>query len=143
MKTYPDSIPFKRYFLFAEAVHLAFAIPALCSIWLLQLLGTKAAIVIFTMFLLSSLIASWMTWMIAKGSNWANTAAAMKTASSVAGQLYGTLAGGLAGWHFFGKGIVMLVLFFVLGKHAGFALGGLAAKRLVTNRFKSQVPVAG
>lgn len=145
MEPNPNSIPFKRFFIFAEAVHLTFALPALSIVSLLQPQKPKAVIILFIVFLLGSFIGSWLTWMMAKGSNWVNTAAAMKAVGAGAGQIYGALVGGLAGWHFFemAGGILMLVSFFVLGKLAGIALGGFAAKRLVTSRLKSDDPVAG
>lgn len=121
MKTYPNGIPLATFFLFASAEHLVFALPALVIILLLQLLDLKAALLIFTIFILADPIASWMTWMIAKGSNWANTAAAMKTAGAISGQLYGALVGGLFGARFFG--MVGLLLMTALNASILFTLG--------------------
>jgi hypothetical protein len=140
-----NHIPFTRFFLFAEAVHLAIAVPALCVILLLRLLEMRAALVIFTIFLLSSPIASWLSWLMAKGSNWVNTAASMKAVGGVTGQLYGALVGGLLGEHFFGTvgGIVMLVLFFGSGMFAGSALGGMVAKKLTAGPQGDKSPIVG
>ena len=132
MKTNLEEIPFVRFFLITSAMHLAFALPAFGVILLLHLLELKAALFLFAMFLLSDPIISWLCWLVAKGSNWVNTAAAMKAAGGVPGQLYGVLAGGLLGGHFLGTvgGLVTMVLSFGLGMLAGIALGSFVAKKL-------------
>jgi predicted lipid-binding transport protein (Tim44 family) len=136
-----NRISFTTFFLFIETLHLAIAVPSLSVILLLQLLEMRAALVIFTIFLLSSPIFSWLSWLMAKGSNWVNTAAAIKAAGGVSGQLYGTLVGGLLGGHLFGTigAMIMVVLFFGIGMFAGVMLGGYAANRL-TDKMQDITP---
>jgi hypothetical protein len=132
MKVSMNRISFTRFFLFSEALHLTIAVPTLSVILLFQLLEMRAALVIFTIFLLSSPIVSWLSWLMAKGSNWVNTTAAMKAVGGVSGQLYGALVGGLLGGHLFGTvgAIITAVLFFGFGMFAGMMLGGYAANKL-------------
>ncbi len=134
MYSVPDRIPFARFFLLVLTEYLAFAIPVLGMLVLLDLLELRTALFMFTFFVLSSPILSLIAWLFAKGSNWVNTAAALKTPGSL-GQLYGLLLGGLLGSHFFGTvgAVLMAVGFFGLGSWAGIVLGGWIANRYIAS----------
>ncbi len=83
MKIYSEGISFVRFCLVASGLHLTFALPVLVIILLFHLTGMITAFFLITLFLLSSPILSWLCWLMAKGSNWVNTADAMKTAGGV------------------------------------------------------------
>jgi hypothetical protein len=131
MKATSKPIPFARFFILVLAEHLAFAIPTLGILLLFQLLELKVALFLFTIFVLSLPITGLIAWLIAKGSNWANTGAALKAAGGVSGQPYGLLMGGFLGSHFFGTvgALLMAVGFVVLGSLAGIVLGSCIANR--------------
>lgn len=135
MYSVPDRIPFARFFLLVLTEHLAFAIPVLGMLVLLDLLELRTALFMFSFFVLSSPILSLISWLFAKGSNWVNTAAALKTAGGVSGQLYGLLLGGLLGSYFFGTvgALLMAVGFFGLGFWAGIVIGGWMANRYMAS----------
>ena len=128
-------VSFTTFFLLASAEHLAFALPSLAIILLLHLLEIQAALFLFLVFIISSPIAALIAWLIAKGSNWMNTAASIKAIGAMAGQLYGLLLGGLFGARFFSPIGTLLTagLFFALGIFAGIGLGSVAANRLIAS----------
>jgi len=128
-------VPFTSFFLLGSVIHLALTIPALAITVVLDLLELQATLFLFLVFFFSHPIAILIAWLIAKGSNWANTATAFKVIGGLSGQLYGFFLGGLIGSRYFGPWGAFLIggLLFVLGKFGGFWLGDVVLHRLIAS----------
>ena len=102
MTTKLPEIPFITFLSVTIAGHLIFAIPAIMGILLFNLMNVKSLFFIFIPIVLISIpISAAFAWLIAKGSNWVNTSAAITAVCSVPGRIYGIFFGGLLGSHFF------------------------------------------
>jgi hypothetical protein len=138
MNNVPESkipeIPFVSFLYITIAGHLLFAVPAIGGIWLFELLDIKELLFIFTPIILISIpISAVIAWLIAKGSNWVNTSAAITAACSVPGRVYGILFGGLLGFRYFGTsgGIIAAILFYLLAIALALRLGRYLASKVI------------
>jgi hypothetical protein len=70
-------------------------------------------------------ISAAFAWLMAKGSNWVNTSAAITAVGSVPGRVYGILFGGALGFHLFNTagGIIVAILFYFLALALTILLG--------------------
>ncbi len=126
-------IPFFS-FLYATFVgNLVFAFPAIGGILLFNLVDIMAVLLILAVITLSVPVGAAMTWLIAKGSNWANTTAAITASCTVPGHFYGMLFGGLLGFHFFGTagGVILAVLFFLLASAIAIPFGKFLSRKII------------
>jgi len=74
-----------------------------------------------------------VSWLIAEGSNGANTEAALKAAGGVPGGVYGLVLGGFVGGHIAGQlgSIIGAGSCFLLGQYLGVVSGSSLARKLV------------
>jgi hypothetical protein len=107
-------ISFSSFLYVATVAHLIFAVPSFFGILLFDLINIKAALFIYIFFALTGIpLSAAIAWLFAKGSNWKNSIAAITAMCSLPGRIYGSLFGGLLGFHYFNTigGIIGVVLF--------------------------------
>ena len=114
--------------------HVIFAIPAISGILLFKLMEVKALLIIFIpLALLTIPISAGLSWLIAKGSNWVNTAAAITAVCSLPGRIYGVLFGGLLGFHFFSTvgSVILAIVFYLFAVVTTIPLGRYLSSRVI------------
>jgi hypothetical protein len=132
-------VPFSTFLYDTLAGHAIFGIPTVVAIIAFSLLGKEPLFFIFLPIALVSIpLSATLSWLIAKGSNWINTPAAIIATCSVPGRFYAVLFGGLLGFRVFNTigGILLAILLYVgamlitvpLGK---FLLGRLAPELIL------------
>ena len=134
MTTKLPEIPFITFLSVTIAGHLIFAIPAIMGILLFNLMNVNSLYFIFIPIALISIpISAAFAWLIARGSNWVNTSAAITAVCSVPGKMYGIFFGGLLGFHFFNTagGIVVATLFYFLALAATLPIGKLLSRKVI------------
>jgi hypothetical protein len=134
MTTKLPEIPFITFLSVTTVGHLIFAIPAIMGILLFNLMNVNSLFFIFIPIALISIpISAAFAWLIARGSNWVNTSAAITAVCSVPGRMYGIFFGGLLGSHFFNTagGIVVATLFYFLALAATLPIGKLLSRKVI------------
>jgi hypothetical protein len=135
MTTKLPDISFSSFLYATIAGHLIFAVPAIIGVLLLRLMDVKSLFFIFVPIVLISIpISATFAWLIAKGSNWVNTTAAITVACSLPGRVYGILFGGLLGFHFFGTvgGVIVAILFYLLAFVSTIPLGKFLSGKVIS-----------
>jgi hypothetical protein len=126
-------IPFSTFLYATLAGHFIFAIPAFVAIILLDLMELKPLFFIFLPIALISIpVSAVLSWLIAKGSNWVSTTAAIMATCSVPGRFYAVLFGGLLGFRVSNTvgGIVLAVLLYLGALVTTVPLGKFLVRRL-------------
>jgi hypothetical protein len=134
MTTKLRDITFSSFLYVTIAGHLIFAVPAIFGVLFLKLMDVKALFFIFVPIALISIpISAAFAWLIARGSNWQNSAAAIKASCGLPGRIYGVLFGGLLGFQLFGTagGAILAVLFYLLAYGVTFPLGKFLLNKLI------------
>ena len=133
MTTKSSIIPFSSFLYVTIASHLVFAIPAIIGVLLLNLMDIKPLVFIFVPVALISIpISTAFAWLIAKGSNWLHTSAAITSSCNLPGRIYGILFGGLLGFHFFDTmgGVLLSVFFYLLAYGVTIPLGRFLSNKV-------------
>jgi hypothetical protein len=132
--TNSPSVPFSSFLHVTIIGHLIFAIPVISGILLLNLTDVKALFYIFIPIVFISIpINAAFAWLMAKGSNWVNTHAAILAVCSLPGRVYGILFGGLLGFHLFNTtgGTIFAILFYLLGLALAIPLGKFMSRKVL------------
>ena len=134
-------VPFAKFFYAVLIGHLIFAIPTLVAILLLHILEVKPLVfIIMPIAIVSIPIGAAVAWLIAKGSNWANTRSVITALCGVPGRFYAVLFGGLLGFRLFQfvVAIVFIVLFYIGAVLITIPLGRFLTKRLLHDNSHNQ-----
>jgi hypothetical protein len=110
------SVPFSKFIYATLIGHSIFAVPAVVAVILFDLMDVKALFfIILPIALISIPVSASLSYLMAKGSNWANTSTAIMVTCTVPGRFYAVLFGGLLGFRLFNTigGIVLAVLFYL------------------------------
>ena len=133
MTTKLPNIPFVSFLYITIIGHLIFAIPAISGILLMNLINIKALFfIIIPIAFISIPIGAAFAWLMAKGSNWVNTSAAITAVCSLPGRFYGILFGGAIGFHLFNTagGIIVAILFYLMALALSIPLGKFLSSRV-------------
>jgi hypothetical protein len=106
-------VPFSTFINITFVGNFIFAAPVVIALILLDLVKIKPLLfIILPIALITIPISASLSWLIAKGSNWANTTPAIIAACSVPGRFYAVLFGYLLGFRAFNTvgGIVLAIL---------------------------------
>jgi hypothetical protein len=117
MTTRLPEISFSSFLYVTIVAHLIYVVPTIGGVLLFDLMDVKTLSLILAILALPAIpISAAFAWLIAKGSNWANTSAAFTITCGFPGRIYGILFGGLLGFHFFNTigGIVGAIVFYLL-----------------------------
>ncbi len=118
----PLPIPFRNLLGFVVVEHAVFALPVLTLLVLFRFIPFEVALFLIAVFSVVVVPTSaGMAYLIAKGSNWVNTRAAVMASGVLPGQIYGLLFGGLVGYHLWKTpgGLIGAIICFGLGSLAG------------------------
>ena len=127
-------VPLSTFFVITIISQLVFTIPAVIIILVFNLLQLEAFLFIALPTILISIpIGAYFSWLMAKGSNWVNTKAAVVVSSIFPGRFFGVLLGGLLGYRFYGMigGALFIILFFLGTNLLGRFLGELLVEKLI------------
>ncbi len=128
-------INFRKLILLTYISQAVFALPVLTFLVAFGQLSINSAILFGMIFsVITSPLYAAIMFLIAKGTNWANTSALIKVIGILPGRIYGLLAGGIIGFRALGVtgGIVLGVLFYLIGRWTGARVGPLLSKRMNT-----------
>ena len=138
MATRLPGTPFRVFLQVALVGHLVYFVPTLTAFLLFD--PQPVWVVILTAHAVVTIpLSTALAWLIARGSNWANTSMAMTLIGSVPAIFYCLLLGGVLGFRLFGArgswvgGILMVLVAYLIRRPVG---------RLVTQHFLPTVPSA-
>lgn len=115
-------IPARKFMVLAAIEHTIFAVPVLGVLWITRIIPADFSLSLILIFsVLGAPLSAGIAWLIARGSSWVNTRAAIIACGVFPGQVYGLLFGGMLGYHFGGEinGIILAIGFWVAGAWAG------------------------
>jgi hypothetical protein len=136
MNTSSLHISLKSFFLLGLIEHLALVNLSLIIAWLLYPRTFGSILTISIVFVLGNFIVAPAMWMIARGSNWANTPVALKVTLVLPLFQHTFFAGGLLGSYLLGSqpwiGFIVLFLLVIVSRFAGYWLGDRLVEQLRT-----------
>ena len=113
---------------------IGFGLPIIALLIAIGVLNVEAGLFFLGIFLgIIGPTLGFLSWLIVKGSNGANSELALKPLFILPGRLYGVLLGGLVGGHFTNQfgGIVGAILCYFVGGYLGTIVATRLSKRLL------------
>ena len=126
-------VAFSKFLYITLAGHLIFAIPAIVTVILFNLMQLEPLFfIILPIAIIAIPVGAALSWFIAKGSNWVNTSSSLIASCSVPARFYAVFIGGLLGFRLFNTlgGIVLAILLYLCTLVTSIPLGKFLIGRL-------------